>query len=51
MPFLASTALPLRAKARLYSAWVCSIRLHGGENWLVKEDMIRLERNDVNMVT
>lgn len=52
VPLLASRGLPLRAKVRLYSACVGSIRLYGSETWLVKkDDVIRLERNNVLMVT
>ena len=51
VPLLASRALPLGAKSRLYSTCLCSIMLYGSEIWPVKEeDMIRLERNDV-MIT
>ena len=52
VPLLASRGLSLRAKVRLHSACVCSIRLYGSETWLVKKDhVIRLERNDALMVT
>ena len=40
----------LRVKGRLYSAYVRSIMLYGSETCLVKEDVIRLEKDDARMV-
>ena len=38
--------MPLTAKDRLYSACAQSVKLYGIEPWSVKEDVIRLQRND-----
>ena len=48
---LASQGLSSGAKSRLCSACVLRIILYGSETWQVKvEDVIRLERNDAQMV-
>ena len=39
------------AKDRLYSAFVRSVMLYGGDTLPVKEDVIRPERNDARMVS
>ena len=46
---LASRGLPLGPKSR-YSAFVCGIMLYGSQTWPVKEEDVRLERNDARMV-
>ena len=43
--------MPLTAKDKLYSACAQSVKLYGIEPWSVKEDVIRLQRNDARMVT
>ena len=49
---LAGKGLPLEAKGRLYSACVRSVILYGSEAWpVIDENVIRLERNDANMIT
>ena len=51
VPSLTSTGLPLGAKDKLYSGYVCSVILNGSKTWPVTEgDAIRLEKNDARMV-
>ena len=51
MPLLASRGLPVVSKEKLFQACVCSVILYGSETWPVKkEDIKRLERNDVRMI-
>ena len=47
---LIMSSLAIRAKSRLYSAFVFSFMLYGSETWPVKDDVMRLTRNDVTMV-
>ena len=51
MSFLVSRNLLLGAKGRLYSAFLSSVVLYGGESKTIKEeDIIRLERNHLRLV-
>lgn len=47
---LASRDLHLSAKGRLYFACVHSVVQYGSETWPVKDDVIKLERNDARIV-
>ncbi|XP_057298413.1 uncharacterized protein LOC130629284 [Hydractinia symbiolongicarpus] len=52
LPLLTSRVLSIEVKGRLYEACVRSVMLYGSETWAVKqEDLDRLERNDMRMVT
>lgn len=51
MSFLVSRNLLLGAKGRLYSTFLSSVVLYGGESMTIKEEnIIRLERNYLRLV-
>ena len=51
LPLLASRALPLSTKGRVYQACVRSVMMYGSETWPVRaEDMCCMERNDMRMI-
>ena len=52
MPLLASRALPLGKRGRVYSACKHYVMIYGSETGpIIDENVIRLERNDASMVT
>ena len=52
VPLSESKWLSLASKGRLYQVCVRSVMLYASEKWPLKEeDLAKLERNDVSMVT